>query len=452
MDFCGFKVGDTSFYQSPELGDWLATVSRRPIVYVKREDENEPTHTMKVRPIAASLKQYAKDNSTYILGCITCGNMGEAGVELCNAYRKKTGSNVYFASIIGKNEPRILKKKLSQDGNIFIETDLSRKLTSSDIYEIVKNHVNGKNATIVPIGGMDADGTSYKTIAKELYNNGVRNDWFVFHPVGGGESLLGIGTGFEDLGSVPKFVAATVSNSIFSASMDDGISCAHNLEANHSYVEKALNEFIDRNNVPVIVPSATEIRNAFEYVSSIKIRTSMESAVAFAAAKKYAEEHGLENGQKIAIINTGYEKLDKSDALSSAGKYFLIAVSSLLPVIFTSDINKYEIFNDLSERYYIETQKEKLESNPVMNNAYAYALWRGGMTKVDGKVLSNLEYWLLYRDNIANMMYNDGFSIRNDVDGFYRWIEEQKIKKEKKDHEIETFRQMNKTNKKSSLK
>lgn len=437
MEFCGYRIGNTSFYQSMELSDRLTTESARPVVYVKREDENEPTFTFKVRGIVPALMS-AKDGD--ILAAHTLGNLGAAGVEFCHVY----GKNVKFASIIPKDLDKATKKRLSKYGNFVIEMDSNgRRLSSGEIIDVVKRAVN-KSTAIVPLGCIDADGTGYKAIAQELYDAGVRKDWTLYVPVGGGDLLANLVWKFEELGEMPHIVAATIDENIFSGKMKRrGKTPADKLVAHYSHLEKAVTDLITKYEIPVITVSPEEIEEEFAYSKDrAGLKTSRTSAVAFAAPKRDAQAGKFKNGQKIAIINTGYEPEEEISRLGTYWQYAKTAAGILLlasmPFTVTRDSKNFEEVRFEPEVYekwrndYAEEEKERLSRVPELADITTYALFVGKTEKlkngeivpvIDRQVYNDLTYWYFSNDMIARMMYNDGKSMRRSVDGFTEWTQ-----------------------------
>lgn len=311
MQFLGYRIGDTPFhqsgYQQGEIGERLTVNGVRPIVYIKREDKNQPTGTIKARAVAAALQTYANEKNVILVG-LTCGHLGEAGVEMCRRYEKmEKGKKRRFASIVDKHDLDRIGKKLSKYGSFVIEADLDgRRITSSEMIEMVERSLGRTSATIIPIGGIDTSGISYKGLAQELYNNGVRHDWTIYLPLGGGETLLNMGLRFDELGEMPHFVAATTLDNLYSTERSDGESTG--LGAEFSHLETAVRDMIARHQIDVVTPSHSEMGEEFDYVSrEAKIPTCREVAVAFAAARRHALEGRFVDGQKIVIINSGYD-------------------------------------------------------------------------------------------------------------------------------------------------
>ena len=103
-----------------------------------------------------------------------------------------------------------------------------------------------------------------------------------------------------------------------------------------------------------------------------------------------------------------------------------------------SEVNPIETkvrWAEEAKEYILSREAKEMARNPIMNDIYAYALWRGGMREVDQRVLFDLEYWHLYNDIIARMMYNDSrqTNFRENIDGFSNWLEQQKKAKEEDD-------------------
>jgi len=438
MDFYGYKIGNTSFYQAPELSDWLTVDGRRPIVYVKREDENEPTHTIKVRPVAAALKQYENVEDGYVLAAITCGHLGDGGAELCYLFRQKTGKDVRFASIVEKGKSRKTRKHLSRYGDLVIEADLSQDLNSSDIIEITKAHLNGKARTIIPIGQFDTDGIGYKALAKELYEAGVRHDWILFFPLGGGNLLYNTTKGFEKLPEMPRFVAATTNHNVFSGQKQRYGESKTGLDTDFSPLRKSLMELIERYKIPRITPSNAEIDEALDFLRhEVKLPTCRESAVAVAAARKYSEKIGFKDGEKVGIINTGYEPESHESKFGRISRYAVPVMNLLLLTatpILEGDIATNERLNFLKEEWKQEWRQyemQRLSQDHRLNDIYAYALFRGGMEKIDSEVYNNLSYWFTANDVVARDMYKHGGSFKEDIDKFIEWIKNQKDARKK---------------------
>ncbi len=437
MDFYEYKIGNTPFYQAPELSDWLTVGGRRPIVYVKQEDENEPTHTIKVRPVAAALKQYENVEDGYVLAAITCGHLGDGGAELCYLFRQKTGKDVRFASIVEKGKPKKTRKHLSRYGDLVIEADLSQDLNSSDIIEITKAHLNGKARTIIPIGQFDTDGIGYKALAKELYEAGVRHDWILFFPLGGGNLLYNTTKGFEKLPEMPRFVAATTNHNVFSCQKQRYGESETGLDTDFSPLQESLMGLIEKYNIPRITPSSAEIDEALDFLRhEVKLPTCRESAVAVAAARKYSEEIGFKDGEKVGLINTGYEPEESESKFGRISRYAVPVLNLLLltsTLILEGDMGKNEIRQSLQKKWSQEWRQyemQQLSQDPRLNDIYAYALFRGGMKKIDTEVYNNLSYWFTANDVVARDMYKNVRSFRENIEGFMEWMKNQKSARE----------------------
>jgi len=305
----GCRVGDTFFYQSGyqegEIGERLTVNGRRPLVYVKREDLNEPTRTIKVRPVVSAL-QGSADEGDAVLAGVTCRHLGEAGVEFCHRYQAETGKRRRFASIVNRGEiDGATRRRLSQHGSLVIETDLdSRRVTSSDVIDMVWREICGKAPeTVVPVGGVDASGNSYRALARELRSKGVGRGWTVYEPLGGGEMLFNMVLEFGD--DMPYFVAATTPDNLYSTERS-ARTRPTGLGAEFSHLEAAVRDMIRKHEIEVVTPGASEVDEELAYVGRT-IPTCREAAVAFAAARRHALEGRFADGQKIAIINSGYD-------------------------------------------------------------------------------------------------------------------------------------------------
>ncbi len=435
VQFLGCRIGDTSFYQSGyqegEIGERLTVNGVRPVVYVKREDQNEPTRTIKVRPVAAALQTYADMDDVILVGP-TCGHLGEAGVEFCHRYQSATGKRRRFASIVDKRDlDRINKRRLSRHGSFFIEADLDgRYITSSEMIEMVEREL-GMTTTVIPVGGIDISGEGYKALARELYRDGVRHDWVVYLPLGGGEMLLNMGLQFEELGEMPHFVAATTPDNLYSIERYETASTG--LGAEFSHLETAVQDFIRKYEIPVVTVKGPETFEEFKYVRDVaKIPTCRESAVAFAAARKHALERHFTDGQKIVVINTGYDEAHQPSLSSKLGQYATRAAAALLVsslVAVGSGVNESSTrarMHEESRKWHIDYTKHEIQNNPEFNDIYAYALWRGNIEQIDQKVLFNLSTWYVYHDMIAREMYRNNLNgMRDDVESFGSWKKQQ---------------------------
>ncbi|MCX6815580.1 MAG: pyridoxal-phosphate dependent enzyme [Candidatus Aenigmarchaeota archaeon] len=310
MNFFGFKIGDTSFYQVPEISKWLTVDGRTPVVYVKREDENEPHHTVKARAAAAVLKQYEKMDNI-IFADITCSHMGREGNTLCHAYRTHAGKEMYFASIVDRNISKRAKRQLSRHDGLVIEMPITDKeLSTADKIELVKSRIK-KPLNVVPVGKFETDNVGYRALAKELYDAKLNKDDILFLPLGDGNLLYNTGSGLEETGDMPRIVAATTYANLFSGHEGHN-EAVPGLDVKFSPLEEPVQDFIKKHDIPVITPSDEEIQEAYRYVSDVaKIPTCREAAVAFAVAKKYAKDVGFKNGEKVVIVNTGYEQEGK---------------------------------------------------------------------------------------------------------------------------------------------
>lgn len=438
-EFCGYRTGDTAFHQSIDIGNRLTVGNRRPVVYIKREDEIEPN--FKARRIAEELQRYEKQESPLTFAYLTDGNTGYAGAVLCHAFRKGRK----FASIVDRQMEKKLKRRLGIHGNYVVEIDFgSRKLSSAEIIDIVRKNTK-IDGPIIPLPNIDINSGGYRQIAKELYDCGVRKDWLVYVPVGGGDLLANLVWGFEDIGEVPAFVGATVSGNYFGAKVEARRSVADKLVVPYSFLDEAVLGLVEKYNIEILTIPSTEIEEEFSVVKKAGIRTCRSSAVPFAAARRHALEGKITNGQKIAIINTGYEPeesgwADLGAAVKQHGRRAILAAAACLLPLIADSSSLYTNQQLMLEREaavveYMQKEKERLAREPLLADINAYAKYMGRVERTENgqfvmvenyQVFSDLTYWHFSQDMIARLTYSAGekYSMKRNVDGFRAWKEQ----------------------------
>lgn len=424
-----YKIGNTSFHQSIELSDLLTTSYGRPVVYVKREDENEPCRNFKARAVAAWLEETAHLNGPLVLAAITDGNLGYAGAELCYAY----GNGRRFASIVDRSLDRKTRRQMKRHGNYVIEADLSRSLTTAEIQNLVKASLRDSRVTVIPVGNIDTSGNGYKRIAYELYDAGVRKDWRAYVPAGGLDLLTNMVWGFEERGEVPQFVACTIPQNVFGEKIEDVRSPAEKLVAAHSLLETAGRDIIQKYDILLHTITSREILESLDMVrNKVHIPTSPSSAPAYAGAFRDAKEGRIRNGQRIVIINTGYDearipsRISYFEALRTVRIPQIIGTAALLALTISMDganpILK-SIRNQDSTQFFNELYLGMLKDSPFMNPQIAYAVYRGS-GKIDNAVLSHLLQYSAY-GQLDNEMCTKSPECMKDVEDYQRWLREQ---------------------------
>jgi Pyridoxal-phosphate dependent enzyme len=440
MDFYGLSIGDTPLYQVMELGDRLKSKRGRPIVWIKDESQNSASHTFKDRLAMYELQRNKGLDNVTFLG-ITYGNCGEAFGKLCRQYEISTGKQRRFASVVKKDLDKKTKKRLRSYGQA-IELDLGRHLTSAAMLsEASKIMMLGSNAgTIIPVGGIDYNGSGYKAVSRELYDAGVRKNWRIFVPVGEGDFATNIVYGFEELGEMPVMHGATIPENVFASGFGSG-RIADKLFTEHSDFENALRDLCSRYGFPKFCEATSDkINEEYEYLKKLGIKTSFSSAVAFYAAREYAEKTGFEDGENVVWINTGFETEKENTLLGQMSIYAKrIAIALLLALmpLMISDVNKSRMDaiqtakQDQWEIDYLQNEQQRLSRVPELADMEAYAKFRGSVEKLsngelvvisDRKVFNDLTYWYFSNDSIVRSMYsNPQSTMRQNVDGFREW-------------------------------
>ncbi len=440
MGLGGYKIGNTSFHESIDLSNRMTLNGTRPVVFVKREDENYG-NSFKSREIEAELKRYKHVKGPVVFFAITDGYRGRIGAELCHAY----GKGRKFASIVDISTDPAIKRRLRKAGSYVIETDLREKLSVEEARDMVIRKV-GKRSGVIPVSNIDADGSSYKAISRELSDVGVDRTWRVYVPLGGGNLAANLYWGFEEIdrekpGSIPVIVGGTIPDNIFGEKIEDVPSPAINLVAPHSQLEIPVQQLIDDGKIIRITCPAKKIWDEIEELRKIKMKSCNTSAAAFAAARIDAEQGKIAHGQRIAIINTGYEPettrwgsakevaptYARNAALTAAGLLMLFSPGDLRTDYAKTNPKIVEGWH----REYLEGERDKLARVPELADMEAYAKYRGHIEKLkDGtlvmlpnkQVLNNLTFWNFAQDMITRDMYNKNISgMKDDVNGFDDW-------------------------------
>ncbi len=402
-------IGNTDFYQSVELSDRLAVNGARPVVYIKREDQNDG-YTFKSRAIQSELERLSGVESPVVLAAITDGNLGYAGALLCSAYTDRK-----FASIVDKGMPERTKRLLRRSGSYVVETDHNdHQMSSSEVVELVRHRVPA-GTRVVPVGNIDADGSGYKTLAKELYNDGVRRDWTVCLPVGGGELLYNLVAGFEEIGEVPRFLAGTTSRNVFGEKKPGEFSGDDKLAAPFALLHDAVVEKIKRYGIPIVTPTYGQREEEFLYMKSRGIRTSRTSATALAAARQFK----FSDGQNVAFINTGYEPEETQSFARNLVRYAagLLAVSMLVPIDVHNNFttNKMIEIHRTTAEYMRNWDKSEILLKPERAMIKAFAEYTGGSEE---KTVGILDRQILNNDAIERDIYKNNPSVRKLVNDY----------------------------------
>lgn len=421
MDFYGHRVGETPFYQEDSLTDRIAGISRRgvPNVYVKDEADN-PSGGHKARVVARAIERCAKDSGyEVILARVTDGGFAETFGYLAGFAPK----NVSFASVVDYSMPRPDVKRLSRYGPV-VKADLKAgRLGSSQIAELVRKKTGQKDAVIVPIDNIDADGDGYESIARELYDSRVRGSYGIFMPIGGGNTMVGIVRGFEKLGEVPRMSGATIPGNVFSDVPENGHGAGTTLHAKFSGVEREMRRIIAKYNIPVYTIYDEEREEARKFLQGAGIRVGRTSPVAWAAIERHAREIGFGDGENIIYLNTGYDVPPKELMQSSRWTRYAAGVL-LMPLLLSmsSDSNyRSNMLHRISEetrQYMLEFDKSETLTEPEKDVIEAFARLEGKDGKMNEEVFRILHMFVLHNDLPARDAYNTIPDFRAVVDRY----------------------------------
>lgn len=299
-------------------------LSQRIDVSIKDESRN-PTGSMKDRAMSVA---YSKGKELNLNRSIMM-SAGGAGIA-ASAYASKAGIENVVLIPTGVSPMR--KMTMQIFGSQLIEVQGSIEDCLKIIEDVVDNHGWYHTSTYKKANPYAIEGA--KTIAYELYEQSDILPDYVFVPVGGGGTLVGIWRGFKELkdlgkiNKIPKLIG--IQNQKFNGleiALNKGYSTDQQLKEididstlntvtaaiRHSYVpdgEEALKALRDSNGTVVTVTDEEVMQAQKEIAENDGLFVEPSSSTSLAAFRKLENEIPLHSSVCLLITGSGYREMD----------------------------------------------------------------------------------------------------------------------------------------------
>lgn len=280
----------------------------------------------------------------------------------------------------------------------------------------------------------------------EMGRDGLKPD-YIFCPVGEGELATKLMLSLATLGSDIRVVGVTIPQNVYATgkefSADIGPSVADKLVCPYSDFRELLTRLCAERGHEIITVSDDQLREEMRYLQKLDIRAEPSAAVAFAGANAYSSRFSMDDN--VVIVNTGDGSQNFAPPKKIRRRYVAVAVLLAAGIGLTiaaprmREAYAMHKIRQESKESWRQRQIELLESDPVYNEIYAYALLRGEMREIDQQVFNDLHNYFGAHDNIVMMMYNQGGHLRDNVNDFNRWLEHQKHAKEEEVKKVKAF-------------
>ncbi len=463
MRFSDLRVGNTPQIEIPQLSGRYGCR-----IIVKDESAN-PFGTFKDRRNCWLVYRDREEQCPIYYVQITSGNSGLSLARMCDAFYYETDRHRYAINLVDRNLDSSIKRSLrKQKHSIVEEIDLSREPVYNHQLIDIGSAIAGKNLPVRLVEQEGSNGDGYGKIAEELMEKLQLID-YVFVPVGEGELMTKLCLAFAQpsyivqrapgeivarlnpaAGIKPRIVGATVYENVFCHDgfiQNIGTSVADKLVTPYSDFYARLTDLCERYGHEILSVSDDQIREELGVLRDMKLRAEPSAAAAFAGAHKYKKN--LNPDSVVVVINTGDGNLaaygKRTGSRFSRHAQLTVAALTCMGMTavsdsFTHEALKQRQLDKIHEETEIQMRQyelDQLAGNPQMNDIIAYALWRGNGV-VDERIRDNLVTYYINPDNWWMMkdLYREGTRARQGVDGFQKWLEDQKTRREEESRRI----------------